>query len=487
MSGLGMDDAPARVAARFRDALETPRVAPKVARFLDGLAPSGAPLVAACSGGSDSVAALLLMTAESEARGGPPLVVAHYNHRWRGAASEGDAAFAGALAETLGWTFRRGVRAGDAPPGGETEARDERHRFLRETARDFGAAGVIFGHQRDDVLETALLRLSRGASAEGMAAPRPVQGFADSPAHLRPLLDWPRERLRRALLEAGGTWRDDASNADATIARNAVRHRVIPALRSAVDHDPGLGAARARRLWEEDAEALDALARERWPDAFGGAGSLAREPLRAAPAALARRAILGWAAANGWLSSLSAAAVEAILEALRSERPRGRFSAGDGFIAFDRERVFREAAAGSSAPFEAVELTPGERAVWGDGGELSAAWRAVDAALRARIRDGDVDPRREAYVEASAPLPLRVRPWRAGDRFRPLGAPGERKLKDWFMDRKIPRGERRRLPVVCDRDGAILWIPRLPPAHARRLGEGAAEALELTYRASRPP
>ncbi|MFW5882941.1 MAG: tRNA lysidine(34) synthetase TilS, partial [Verrucomicrobiota bacterium] len=75
---------------------------------------------------------------------------------------------------------------------------------------------------------------------------------------------------------------------------------------------------------------------------------------------------------------------------------------------------------------------------------------------------------------------IEVRLWREGDRYRPLGSPGERKLQDCFVDRKIPRNERAIRPILCAQ-GEPIWCPGLLPAASARIEAESIDALEITY------
>ena len=101
---------------------------------------------------------------------------------------------------------------------------------------------------------------------------------------------------------------------------------------------------------------------------------------------------------------------------------------------------------------------------------------------RRRICAGELDDGRTAFLAArETSAALSIRPWRAGDRYRPLGAAGTAKLQDQFVNRRIARGLRDRLPLICTADGAILWVPGLPPAQEARVREGTTMAVQLTY------
>jgi len=450
------------------------------------LAAAGSPhLLVACSGGADSVFLLCLLLAH-RAELGLQLRVAHYNHRWRGAASDRDAAYVQGMAAALGLALDLGRRADNEAAFTETAARSLRLEFLRQAARQAGCAAIAFGHQLDDILETQLQRLARGVGSDGLAAPRPVAMFPGQPPHLRPLLNLRAGDIRMALNAVGISWREDVSNDDTRIARNALRHEVIPDLHQALDRDPAPGAARSRQLLEEDAAALDLLARERLPEAFAGAAQLPRPALCALPRALMRRALAAWLSCSGLLEGFSAAALDRLIADLRRGRERSRMSAGLQLICFDRQQLWLEAEELTTA-LQHVQFEPGETVILATGHVIDSELLTLDAATRQSILAGQVDPANEAVFELPGEELLDLRSWRPGDRFHPLGAPGSKKLQDWFIDRRIPRKERKLLPVVTKSSGEVIWVPGFPPAERLKIKADTKQALRLTYRLRNPP
>jgi tRNA(Ile)-lysidine synthase len=142
-----------------------------------------------------------------------PLARAAFQHRLRGAAADGDEAFCRELCAALGAELR--VGAAEWAPGSdvsEAQAREARFAFFERAMRESGARALWLGHHRDDVVETMLLRLSRGSGARGLAAPRPVQRMADGTVRLRPLLAVPKAEIVAALRAAGVPWCEDATN-----------------------------------------------------------------------------------------------------------------------------------------------------------------------------------------------------------------------------------------------------------------------------------
>eukprot|EP00629_Pelagomonadales_sp_RCC1024_P001167 CAMPEP_0119285280 /NCGR_PEP_ID=MMETSP1329-20130426/31894_1 /TAXON_ID=114041 /ORGANISM="Genus nov. species nov., Strain RCC1024" /LENGTH=287 /DNA_ID=CAMNT_0007285987 /DNA_START=116 /DNA_END=975 /DNA_ORIENTATION=- len=182
-----------------------------------GVRPGDA-VVASVSGGCDSTA-LLHLLARSDVR----LSVVTFDHRQRGAASAGDAAFVEALARRYGLPCRTETWTGGK--GSQAAFRDWRRAVLADRAREEGAH-VALGHHADDDAETFLLRLARGARLSKLAAGvAPRQG-----PFVRPLLQLAKADLVAYLEAAGEGWREDASNREDVYLRNRARLSVAPPL-----------------------------------------------------------------------------------------------------------------------------------------------------------------------------------------------------------------------------------------------------------------
>lgn len=212
--------------------------------------------VAACSGGSDSTALALLLSALARRRD-VPIVLFHVDHQLRGVEGHRDARAAADLAASLGASFVfRSFPVRDLREGGESlesAARRLRYESLVALGRDLGPGTLLAtGHTLEDQAETVLLHLERRLGrTRGGIRPRRTDGV------VRPLLPFRRGELREWLLAEGVPWREDASNADERFARNRVRHRVLPELEA---RWPGATArlARAAEVLTERLDALDA-------------------------------------------------------------------------------------------------------------------------------------------------------------------------------------------------------------------------------------
>lgn len=461
--------------------------------WLSGAAGGRGPVVAACSGGADSVFLVLVLAAWSRA-GGPAVEVAHFHHGQRGAEADGDAASVRALAEELGLVFHAG-RAEAGLAGKEAALREARYGYLHGICEAVGALGLALGQHAGDLLEGQLLALVRGSGLDGLSSPRPVRRFPDGVARLRPLLGWSRGAIERELGRWGIDFREDSSNADPRHRRNGLRARVVPELTELVGEERlRRGILRSRERLADGLAVVDAVldrigldVEERFTVDLGG--------VRAWPREVGRRALRRWWNRHWSAVDLERAAVEAVLDAVHGGEGRLVAAGGPRLLRVERAgRIFLEQKAepvpGKSFLEQKAEPVPnglGVSAVhwnwasgplyWPDGYELRGRLLAWAEGERPFL---EAEPWREVFLAYDGAV-LRVRGWRSGDRYRPLGSPGRRKLQDLFTDRKIPVELRRRLPVIEGERGDILWVPGFGPAHARRLDGGAKWALQLTY------
>ncbi|MDP2054206.1 MAG: tRNA lysidine(34) synthetase TilS, partial [Acidobacteriota bacterium] len=218
-------------------------------------------VIAAVSGGSDSVGLFVLLQRLAAAGACRLAGLAHLHHHIRGDEADADAQFCRDLAARAGVPALIGdvdvpALARQAGVSREVAGRDARQRFYAEVLAGEGAACVATAHTRDDQAETVLLRLVRGAGATGLS------GMAPRRDHMvRPLLEVSRAELRAYLDAAGESWREDVTNADCAIPRNRIRHNVLPELR-AVNAQAEMALARAAGLLRTDAAFLDGLANE---------------------------------------------------------------------------------------------------------------------------------------------------------------------------------------------------------------------------------
>lgn len=481
------------------------------------LVPERGRVVVALSGGGDSVALLHLL--RDLAVDGDLVVAgaAHFNHRLRPNAGQ-DEQFCRDLCAALSVPLELGradVRsvAQATKRSIEDTARQLRYAFLHEAAGRLTADVIAVGHSRDDQAETFLLRIIRGAGTRGLAAIRPKAGMV-----IRPLIGTSRPELRRFAEERGLAYREDETNADLSVPRNRVRHELLPYLARVFSPNIVEVLAREAELAREDDDRLE---REAIEIAGSVVLTDTRQATTEAPpgSSAARTASPSEPSRAREVVELDAERLVALHPAIASRVARIALARlrGGRFIGFDQVQRFLDFAhAGRSGrllslPGQQVRLRHGESgrlvielaAAPPRGGPARHGGQPAPMSTEAgRAAVGPVAPGLEgrergnsfsfslsipgevilpeqrwavsaewaSASEASGSNglvalveglngPLTVRSRKPGDRFRPPGLGGRaKKLQDYFVDRKVPRADRDRVPLVVDRDDRIVWI-----------------------------
>jgi tRNA(Ile)-lysidine synthase len=400
------------------------RVLETISRY--DMLPPGARVVAAVSGGADSVCLLhVLHELFPQSLAG----VAHFNHGWRAEASHEDERFVAGLAHHFNLPFHR-AEAGPAAPGNlEQNARRARLSFFAglETT-------VALGHTRDDQAETVLFRFLRGSGLAGLSGIAPT-----SKNIIRPLLDVTRAEVESFLRSRHIPWREDSTNLDPRFARNRIRHHLLPQL--ARDWNPQIAATLSRladlaheeeQYWEAE---IDRLAAQQLIPRDNGIELLIQPLPPAVGRRLIRRAI---ALAKGDLRRIDHHHVEAVLNLKRSLRLPGLTVTRS----FD---WLRFASPTPTAPPQALEIG------------ASGVYPSPDGLSKICVNVAQSDPCANLRVEECCIcLPLVLRGWRPGDHYRPQGHSRDHKIQEMFQKARVPSWRRASWPILADRD-QILW------------------------------
>jgi tRNA(Ile)-lysidine synthase len=417
-----------------------------VRRALDGLGVlrGGETIVAALSGGADSVALLDALAFLAPARRWH-VVAAHLDHGLRGSSGV-DAAFCAELCDSMSVPLvieRADVRGrAEREKGGlEAAARAERYAFLERVRRDRRAAVIGVAHTRDDQAETFLLQLLRGAGTTGLGAMRQRSGHV-----VRPLLDVSRADVLAHLYARVLPFREDPTNEDLGFRRNRVRHELIPYLERHFNPRVREALAGAARLCAAESDVLRAQAAVPTASFADEPGALSLEGLRRDPVALSRLRIRGALESAGGLKGVSRIHLDRILALLDHATPSGKRIALPGNreaeVSFGKLRLGTRRA--RRAPFAMPLEVPG-RVTLPSGGAVVAE----------PAQPGSVSEQKGAVV--AAPLgPLEVRTRRPGDRVRVRGRAVS--LKRYLIAQRVPAPERASLPLVAA-GREILWMP----------------------------
>ena len=453
-------------------------------------------LVVAVSGGPDSIALLHCLNHLMQQHR-LQLHVAHLNHNFRGEEADADARFVAAVAQDLGLPATVETRHPEEYQqerrisSFEQAARELRYTFLETVANEVGATAVAVGHTADDLAETVLLHILRGAGLHGLRgmtelSPWPWPSEGRSLYLFRPLLQATKADTTAYCRETDRDYREDTGNYLGRFTRNRVRHDLLPALAS--EYNPRVREALVR-LARTAALELDYLENEvakAWPQVVteeAGAVSFHRAGLASLHPLLQRLLLRrGYTALAGDTRRLAESHLNAMSELVSApsghslDLPRGLRL----YSVYDRLVLCRDASL--PCPFPPMEGEYPLSLPTSEGQEATTqvgSWRVTVKAgpLPQHIPANDA---LTAYFDSNSladGVYLRTR--RPGDRFQPLGLEHDKKLQDFFTDARVPRAWRDRVPLLVA-GGGIAWVVGYRIAHwARIRSEKAAGSLAI--------
>jgi tRNA(Ile)-lysidine synthase len=423
----------------------------KVQATLAKMLEPGEALLVGVSGGADSVALL-----DALVKSGWRPHVCHLNHQLRGPASDADAEFVRDLARHYGLT---NTIEWQKVAGDEDGARRARHEFFAKVAAQTGIRKLALAHTADDQVETFLLRLLRGAGVPGLIGIWPERQLGTLRV-IRPMLKVRRVEVLEYLSAQVLKYREDASNTDTRFTRNRIRHELLPMLER--DFNPAVREVllhTAEILRDEDFYLLHHVA-QRFYMTVCQNDAVNVKALANCPVAIQRRVLRFWLGGDAESApSFTFDQIEAVRHAALGDSPGAAVDLPYELVAYREYEWLRKA--------QRSELEP-IRGRW----PLSLEGETTIGELGVKFVIGEEGERFDADALGGS---LFVRTWENGDRFQPLGMSGEKKLHDFFVDEKVPRRQRGRVPLVCAADGRIAWV----------VGHRIAEPFKVTERTRR--
>jgi tRNA(Ile)-lysidine synthase len=414
----------------------------------------------AVSGGIDSVA-LLDILAGLQAELHIALTILHLNHGIRGEEAARDQRFVQELSASYSLPYL-GEEV-DVPAYKKQKslslqeaARELRYLFFEQAMDTLDLDKVAIGQTADDQAETVLMRLIRGGGARGLKGIPPVRG-----RYIRPLIEVWRAELLQYARHKGLSFVQDSSNLKNDYLRNRIRHELLPALGG---YNPGIKhrLVHLAEILGEDDSYLEGLAQEiaKGIVMADEEVSIPIPSLLSLPLALQARVLQH--AFTGLSSGgiLEYPHIEGVMTLIQGAGGSKRVTLPGGYWAmrsYDTLRMGRERETLEGMAGESELLIPGRTRLDGLGVELEAT-----------IARGSHDPQTDPPATPDTAfldfhrlvLPLRVRTFRFGDSFIPLGMKGRKKLKNFFIDLKIPRAERLKIPLVISGND-ICWVAGL--------------------------
>jgi tRNA(Ile)-lysidine synthase len=444
----------------------------------------GDSVLVAVSGGPDSVALLhVLNELREELR--LRLEVAHLQHGIRGEQAKEDAQFVTDLAQRFNLPLHLkevnipGIRHAAGKGNTEQVARDERYRFFARVAEERKLAKIATGHTQDDQAETVLMWLLRGCGRRGLGGMSPRRSLnnghgSEAVTLIRPLLGVSKAEILDYLREAEISFRTDETNKDAALLRNWIRLELMPEITKKIDHGwPGRVSRQADLLRDED-QLLDRIASAAL-ERLRVSGGLNRAPFLEQEPALQRRILRLWIAENrGNLRGLDYGHVEDLIDLIAHGQPQARLSIPGQWELVNEYNIVKLHKEKRGRRLRSVYSY---RLSLGRGVTIPEAGMKFETERSAIAPATGLEKGLMAVFDAGLlPLNLTVRNFRPGDRFQPIGMKGHKKVKDLFIEQKVPLSVRSVLPLLLSGD-EILWIPPYARSEIAKIGPQTTEFL----------
>ncbi len=442
----------------------------------------GDTVIVGVSGGVDSVVLLhVLMALRDEYD--LSLVVVHMDHGIRGEESRREAGFVRDLARGMGLPFETAVA--DVPALARRKhislqeaAREARYGFYEEARKKHTGQKVATGQTADDQAETILMRVIRGAGLRGLKGIPPFRGRG----YIRPLIETSREEVEKYADKEGLSFTIDSSNIKDIYLRNRVRHDLIPHLEREYNPNIRVGLARMASILSREDDYLDRKAEEALASLIKGTNeelSLHIPSLKAFHEAIWFRVLQKMLAIvlGGDLRTIKTVHLDGVFRLLTNRAPNKVLCLPQGIYAEKHytELFIRRGRPPVVFPFEYIVDVPGVTILEGLGKKLVTRIERVKRGAPME-RDSKV-----VYLDDDRLVrPLTLRSFEEGDLFIPLGMKGRKKLKDFFIDSKVPKALRRRVPLLIS-GGTIAWVVGYRINECFKLREGSKRALRAEY------
>jgi len=454
----------------------------------------GETVLCAVSGGPDSVAMLHLLREVNEVQQpGWKIHVGHVNHGLRGKAADEDEEFVRQLAERLQLPFHSAkvdvvALQKERKLSPEEAARDLRHGWLYDTALSVPAQKIAIAHNMDDQAETILHRIIRGTGLRGLKGMAPIRLL--SKKHdlfvVRPLIEVERYEIETYLRERGVAYRTDLTNFDTSITRNKLRHKLIPMVESEFNPRVKFSLVKLGQTAGSFYILLREIANEVYENTKMLSGEdeicLSVEEFGKLPPAIqtliidkAISSLLGRLPNlnfEHYLEIISLCGEQGYAKAIRL--PKGLEARRESYVL----KIYRPKEAPPPPKFARKRLkVPGKTVIPKLNLQIDAqVLEGKIVGLKEYIRNKDYTEEVIDLEKVKGSLVVRLR--RNGDIFCPLGARGKVKLKKFFIDNKVPKPVRDRVPILTD-DDKIVWVVGYRIGNDVKITDDTLKALKL--------
>ena len=444
---------------------------------------SGEAIVVGFSGGVDSLA-LLVALYELRHPLDCQLHIAHLNHQLRGD-STSDAELVKQYANLLKLPFT--IKKIDIPAlikqrnqSIEALARKERYEFFETVSKKIGATKVALGHQRNDQAETVLMNLLRGAALTGLRGILPIRDGK----FIRPLLDFSRTEIEEFVAEQGLQPCDDSTNWDRNFLRNRIRLDLLPLLKRDYNRNIQNTLAQNAELLRAESDYLEDIARKALDACLADPAThdvviLNRLMFLRHHPALRRRILrLAIGQIQGDMKELAFNHSEFMQQLSEGKSPNRQLNLPNNleFLRAYNQLIIQRPTS-KIGEFEYTVAVPGDN----NFPALNAVMVATIVEAPSRKTSYVLDGKFQAVFDVDQiQMPLKIRSRRAGDRFQPFGMKGTKKVKDFFIDAKVPQRMRQSIPILVTGD-EILWVVGHRTSEKCKVSNKTRRFLHLTY------
>lgn len=439
-------------------------------------------VLVAVSGGPDSVVLLDVLDRLKEAFS-LGLVVAHFDHSLRPGDDERETRFVAALAASKNLPFVTQKALSPLGKSGmslEEAARDRRYEFLDHAKKAHGAQKIALGHTLDDQAETVIMRLLRGSGPAGLSGIPPVRNHDI----IRPLIEVTRQKIQDYIAHRDLRYITDPSNLEKHHLRNRIRLDLLPELKT---YQPGIVEilGQTAQIMRNETRWMETEA-EKWikghvevfetgthsvpVKAFGElAQALQNQVLRQ----IIKRV-------QGGLRRISLRHIEAIKGLLKG-RPQAALDLPNNVFV---KKTYEILIFGKNREKQTPKKTKRFQYVLDGPGVFNLDAIACTATIE-KIKGKAFFPGHNpspwiAHLDAGRlEYPLTIRSFIPGDRFVPLGMTGHKKVKDFFVDRKIPSRVRKSLPLLCQGNNPI-WVCGLRLDDRFKVGPKTKDVVQIS-------
>ena len=424
------------------------------------------------SGGPDSVT-LLNVLLSFKKRYNLSFFIAHLDHMLRGKESDEDVNFVKNLAQELGLpcevkSYNLIKIARKEHLTLEEAARKYRYKFYLETAKKFKTNKIALGHNADDQVETVLMRFLRGSGLEGLMGIPPVRGKI-----IRPLIECSRAEIEEYCKENKIEYRVDSSNKEVVYFRNKIRLELLPLLSKGYNKNIKGIVLRLRSIVSEVSAYLnqetELLFKEVVKRESPEMVIINLKKFTFLPLALKRRIIRkSIEVVKGDLYCISFRHNNEILKLTEYQLGEKEIHLPDNLMVkkiynkmmIYKKRISKDRKEEIPTPWEYNILIPGKTEI--KSLDIEVEIKILDSAnIKSSLYFTKKKSKGEFlefidYNKVNPPLKLRNR--RSGDRFYPLKMKGLKKVKNFFIDNKIPKDYRDLIPILIDSEDKIIWI-----------------------------